>query len=46
MVVRMRHQLVRFFGRGIQAQGMIHVVMNRKGCGGIGTIDAGGTGIN
>jgi len=45
MTVGVRHELISFFGRSIQAQWVVYILVYRKRHGGVGTIDAGAAGI-
>ena len=46
MAVGVRHQLIAFFAGRVEAKGMIHILVNRKWHGGVGTINAGAAGVN
>lgn len=46
MAVGVGHQLVTFFGGGIQAYGMVHIVAGAEGHFGVVAIYAAGTGIS
>ena len=46
MAVGVRHELVGFFAGGVQAQGVVHILMDRERHGGVGAIDAGAAGIH
>ena len=46
MAVGVCHQLIAFFAGCVEAKGVIHILVDRKGHGGVGTINAGAAGIN
>ena len=46
MAVGVGHQLIAFFAGCVEAEGVIHILVDRKRHGGVGTINAGAAGIN
>ena len=46
MALGVGHQLIAFFAGCIETEGVIHILVNRKRHGGIGTINAGAAGID